>query len=95
MLVKQWVVLGDFNQFPPIANQWLGTPVAEDAMEASSFLRELCPRRSKQPTSKANQVALPLQIKFGDFFGHINIDHLIDPGDLRRTFGTDIIVNST
>ena len=25
----------------------------------------------------------------------IVVDHLIDPGDLRRTFGTDIIVNST
>jgi hypothetical protein len=44
-LRTQVICLGDFNQFPPIANQWRGTPVSDDAMEASAFLRELCPHR--------------------------------------------------
>ena len=37
--------LGDFNQFGPICNHWRGTPLADDVLERSSFLRELCPNR--------------------------------------------------
>ena len=45
MLGKQFICLGDWNQFGPIGNSWKGTPIPEDATEKSHLLCELCPHR--------------------------------------------------
>ncbi|MEY2711040.1 MAG: hypothetical protein RL487_823 [Actinomycetota bacterium] len=45
MLGKQIIVIGDFNQFTPIADQWKGSVVPDGAAENSQFLKALCPHR--------------------------------------------------
>jgi hypothetical protein len=37
----KFLLSGDFHQFPPICNNWRGSPVSEDALERSSLLRTL------------------------------------------------------
>ena len=55
---KQFICLGDFNQFSPIGNQWRGTPVPVDALESSGFLRELCPFRTTLTENKRSDPPL-------------------------------------
>ena len=38
---QQWLLSGDFNQFPPIYNSWKGCVLEEDAFEKSGLLHEL------------------------------------------------------
>ncbi len=45
MLDKQWILVGDFNQFGPICNHWKGEALGEDVFERSNFLRKMCPFR--------------------------------------------------
>ena len=42
---KQFILLGDHEQFGPIGNQWRGTQVDDELLQHSSLLRELCPYR--------------------------------------------------
>jgi hypothetical protein len=37
----QWLLSGDFNQFPALYNSFRGTPIHEEALERSSFLMDL------------------------------------------------------
>jgi hypothetical protein len=37
----KFLLSGDFHQFPPISNNWRGSPVPEDALERSSLLHTL------------------------------------------------------
>ena len=45
LLGVSFICLGDFNQFGAICDVWKGVRVAEDALENSDLLRELCPHR--------------------------------------------------
>jgi hypothetical protein len=38
---QQWLLSGDFNQFPPIYNSWKGCVLEEDAFEKSGLLHKL------------------------------------------------------
>jgi len=38
----QWLLSGDFNQFPALWNTFRGATVHDEALERSSFLRDLC-----------------------------------------------------
>ncbi len=38
----QTIVVGDMQQFSPICNCWCGTPVADNALESSDMLLEMC-----------------------------------------------------
>jgi len=40
-LKRQWLLSGDFNQFPPIYNSWRGCVVDEGSFERSGLLHEL------------------------------------------------------
>ena len=33
----KWLLSGDFNQFPPLFNNWKGSPIEEDAFEKKQF----------------------------------------------------------